>query len=272
MPAVFRKRIRQLDAEYAALSQGYDVESLHQFRVALRHLRSLLRHNTSGEVRHLRCQLGKLARPTNPARDWDTLLIRARASLSARDFAQVQPCLEARRAESHQPVLDMLRSERWPKIRRELKKIIKVHGPSLAVDLHGDAELSRAKRRVRRAWRAVQSRDGNEASNHRAWHKLRIAIKDLRYRLETVPKHSRTPSITTILKVCKQLQESLGVWHDSVVHVGLVQKLCEDASVQAQQELPGILDTWCQRMQREAQDALASASAELAAEGAEILG
>lgn len=266
MPAHFRKLVRRLDEEYQALARGYAEESLHQFRILLRRLRSLLRHDTSREVRKLRCQLGKLARTTNTARDWDTLLSRARATLSPPDFVRVQPLLEARQAESHLPVLDMLRSERWPQARHALKKIIKAHGAALAGDLRSDAELCWARRRVSRAWRVVQ-----DSGTDRAWHKLRITLKDLRYRLKTLPAHQRTTSIDTALALSKRLQQSLGVWHDSVVHAQHVQQLCDCAEVQAQPELQDILRTWCQQMQRQAQDALDSASNDMTVNGGVLL-
>ncbi|MBK6509926.1 MAG: CHAD domain-containing protein, partial [Haliea sp.] len=138
-------------------------------------------------------------RTTNTARDWDTLLSRARATLSPPDFVRVQPLLEARQLESHLPVLDMLRSERWPQARYALKKIIKAHGAALAGDLRSDAELCWARGRVSRAWRVVQ-----DSGTDRAWHKLRITLKDLRYRLKTLPAHQRTTSIDTALALSKR--------------------------------------------------------------------
>lgn len=263
MPAEFKKLVRRLDEEYQALSNGYAEEPLHRFRVNLRRLRSLLRHDTSSKVRKLRCELAKLARTTNAARDWDTLASRARASLGTRDFARVQPLLEQRQAASHLPAVQMLQSGRWPDARRALKKILKAHGAEMTVPLHGDAELSRARRRVNRAWRAVQA-----GGTDRDRHKLRIAIKDLRYRLKTLPARRRSASIVAALALGKRLQESLGVWHDSVVHVQRVQELCDDGGVRGQPELLGILRAWCQQMEREAQDALGTAYADMSANGA----
>lgn len=262
MPAEFKKLVRRLDEEYQALSNGYAEEPLHRFRVNLRRLRSLLRHDTSNKVRRLRCELAKLAHATNAARDWDTLVSRARASLGARDFARVQALLEQRQAGSHLPAVQMLQSGRWPDARRALRKILNTHGAEMAARLHGDAELSRARRRVNRAWRAVQA-NGTDRDRH----KLRIAIKDLRYRLKTLPARRRTASSVAALALGERLQESLGVWHDSVVHVQRVQELCEASEVQGQPELLGILRTWCQQMDREAQAALGTASAELSANG-----
>lgn len=79
-PAVCRQVLTQLEAAHAAcsrLKRGDDVEALHDFRVALRRLRSLLRAYRPwlGRVpRKLRRQLRTLARATNVARDTEVML------------------------------------------------------------------------------------------------------------------------------------------------------------------------------------------------------
>jgi CHAD domain-containing protein len=262
MPISFEKLLRRLDREYENLSNMYSEESLHTFRVNLRRVRSLLRNDTSRKVRKLRCQLGKLSRTTNQARDWDTLASRAIVTLSPQALAHLQSILEARQAESRLPAFTMLRSKRWPHVRHSLKKIIKAQGGALAVDLCSDAELCRARRRVNRAWHAVQA-DGTDRTRH----KLRIAIKDLRYRMQVLPACHQTPAIANALKLSKRVQESLGVWHDAVVHAKLLQELRGAMVAQGQLELVGICDTLLQHLGSEAQQALAQVADELSVHG-----
>ena len=61
------------------------------------------------------------------------------------------------------------------------------------------------------------------------WHKLRIAIKELRYRLDEQPEEERSRQIRQALAICKQLQEELGTWHDTVVHRELITSDTGDA-------------------------------------------
>ena len=49
-------------------------------------------------------------------------------------------------------------------------------------------------------------------------HKLRIAIKELRYTLESLPGGTVSPANAKLLEECKSLQTLLGNWHDALVH------------------------------------------------------
>lgn len=237
---------------------AYDDETLHQLRVTLRRLRSLLRNRDSSKARQLRRELRKLADISNAARDWDTLVSSARERLSPQDFERLQPWLEERQAASHRPVLDLLRSDRFSDVMRDLKKFVRHYAPTLAAATHGDADLSGPKQRVYRAWRTVQSVDDN-----RSWHKLRVAIKELRYCLENIPKDCRNSSMSDTLKHCKRLQDSLGIWHDTVIHLRMLREFGQSSDSQADMELLKVLQAWCDLMEREARDYLDRTLADL---------
>ena len=69
------------------------------------------------------------------------------------------------------------------------------------------------------AWAYAQKHD-----EPRAWHKLRIAIKDLRYSLNSL---SQT-DVDEPIELCKRLQDLLGTWHDSIIHHQLLQIVDRD--------------------------------------------
>jgi CHAD domain-containing protein len=68
-----------------------------------------------------------------------------------------------------------------------------------------------------------------EYETERDWHKLRIAIKELRYQLDEEPREDRSRRVRQTITACKQLQEELGTWHDTVVHRGLLANALEQA-------------------------------------------
>jgi CHAD domain-containing protein len=241
----------RLGERHDALLLCYDEEVLHQFRVTLRRMRSLLLHHDSKRARRLRRALGKLAATTGAARDWDTLVIRARASLRAEQFALVRSWLLERQEASHRPVLAMLCSDRWRDTCKDAKKFNRRHGKSLIIEASSGADLVAAKQRVSLAWCAAQAEHDN-----RDWHKLRVAIKDLRYCLENLPGESRDGILAATLQHCKRLQETLGIWHDTVVHLRMVREHIESLDPAAEQELREVLQTWCRRMEGEARDYL----------------
>ena len=86
-----KKLTRRLEKRRRALLDHYDEEDLHQLRITLRRMRGRLEGTDDKERRQLRKDLGALADTTNPARDWDTLALYARARLNTRQFESLAP-------------------------------------------------------------------------------------------------------------------------------------------------------------------------------------
>lgn len=217
-----RKMHRQLKARRRALLQNYGEEDLHKLRVGLRRIRSLLKRRPGGKARRLRRELGILAGTTNPARDWDTLVMHAERLLAQEQFNCLQPSLAQRQAVAHEQVLAMLRSKQWSRAVKAWKKY------ASRADLGSKKPSDREGNIMRLLHHADKARRrALERGDDRSWHKLRIAIKELRYRLQALPKRSRTPRNDAMLAYCKRLQEDLGTWHDAVVHQQLLHDLRE---------------------------------------------
>jgi CHAD domain-containing protein len=256
----------QLRVKRRTLLHRYDDDSLHQLRVALRRVRSMLRHIDSVPAQTLRRELGRLADATNAARDWDTLANRARASLKPRDFKSVRAWLEENRAAAHQQVLQMLRSDEWAQTITRLEECIEHGELAAAGKRHADGDIARARHDAGRAWSKVQSADDNKH-----WHKLRLAIKELRYTFDSVPGGAHDAPKPKLIKHCKRLQDVLGTWHDTVVHVRMVDELAHGLDLASEEALHNVLKRWCKRMQREACDALDDARSLLEGKGSDLL-
>ncbi len=261
MTPIDRNLLLRLHVKRRALLHRYDEEALHQLRVALRRVRSRLRHIDSAEAQNLRHDLGQLADATSAARDWDTLAGRARASLKPRKYRCIQLYLEHGRTASHEPVLDMLRSQQWTQAMGRLETCI-----DAASDNQSGTGMARAKQEVHRAWCEVQSQEDNKH-----WHKLRLAIKELRYTLDSVPRNALEPSVAKTLKHGKKLQEMLGTWHDTVVHLRMVRAYADSLDAEVDEKLLDVLKVWCKRMKREAGEALDEARSYLEGKGSDLL-
>ena len=261
-----KKLRRRLKTGRKALLKSYDEEALHKIRVTLRRVRSLLKEHDNSKAEDLRHNLGDIADITNAARDWDTLVTRARMSLRPSEFRLVQPWLEERQAASHGPVLAMLESEQWSDAMEDLKKYIKDEGLKPMGDYGDGDNLCQAQQHVDLAWQKAQAEDDNKH-----WHKLRVAIKELRYRLDSTPQDAREVPLLCTLKQCKLLQEQLGIWHDTVVHRELVREFSRSLDPLADAGLVAVVETWCRRMEREAQDALHKTRRRLEGKGASLV-
>jgi CHAD domain-containing protein len=267
VPTGINKLLRKLGAKRESLLQGYDDETLHKFRVALRRLRSLLKMLDGSEAHGLRRDLGDIAGKTNAARDWDTLVERARTSLAPPAFEEVRLSLEAGQFTSHRQVLDMLRSAEWSGVMADLKKFVEDEGADIADRAQEATDLSLATRHVKRAWRKAQSKHDTKR-----WHKLRVAIKELRYSFDSVPKDDRDAAIVQLLEECKRLQEYLGTWHDTVVHQRMLREYVDSLDRESEADLIAVLEGWCLQMEHEGQHCLDQARARLQGKGSALLG
>ena len=230
--------LQQLAAEIehrrSALLTHYRDEDLHQLRITIRRLRGLLRQQDNPDALQLRRDWGKLADQTNPARDWDTLITYLEQNLAAEIFAQNRVALTTRQALAQQQVLDILRSHRWSATSSRWHDYLLRVGAEGEPDLPGQDTITAAHVRAFAAWQSAVNT--NKESD---WHRLRIAIKDLRYSLDTLAPVS--PQTQATLRLCKELQTLLGDWHDTVVHRQLLEQLASGEAVSVAQSTPQII-------------------------------
>ncbi len=252
----------KLETLRAALLERYDDEDLHQLRVNLRRMRSALKGRPGREARLLRHGLGELADATNAARDWDTLVCRARRELGPRQYRLLEPRLLARREAAHVPVTNMLRSERWDTVLQDWQRYAGRHPPRTRGRKKRRAERKRREEAVACAWARARAVD-----SVRNWHRLRIAIKQLRYHFDEVGKKSRGRKATATLRQCRRLQDHLGDWHDVVVHRQLLHELALDCAPDREQRTLALLRRWADGVEKQGRQHLAAARAEFETRG-----
>ena len=221
--AAVKRLSKKLAERRQRLLERYDPEDLHALRVTLRRIRSRLKQLPGKKAARLRQELRVLADATNAARDWDTLLASAGQLLSAQQLATLQATLEQRQLAARENVTRMLQSASWSATFERWEDYEQTHAgvPGKAVSQRR-RKLARTVRKLATA-RTRALAEGSE----KHWHKLRIAIKDLRYQVDATPKRARTAREADMLALCKQLQVSLGEWHDAVVHTRLLRELAQ---------------------------------------------
>ncbi|MEQ6341141.1 MAG: CHAD domain-containing protein [Gammaproteobacteria bacterium] len=236
--------LAQLDAAVAAYGRfdnPDDPEALHDFRVALRRLRSCMQ--TYQDVlsdtlsKKSRKQLRRFARATNEARDAEVRIEWLRSQehhLPARQrigWLWLLERLEARKAKAYDEIRarvikDFLRLE--PKLRKQLQRY------TVAYDLHGQMReppfteiigkqiKQHSKELEQDLWRAASSTD------MQTLHNTRIQVKRLRYLLE--PMQEEIKDGKQIIKELKGLQDLLGDLHDAHLHAQEITLAVETAA------------------------------------------
>ena len=210
------------DQAGARLSDPEDAEGLHDFRVAVRRLRSALRayaHWLPLPKKH-RKALGDLARSTNAARD---------AEVAAAWLAQQVETLEEHERGGMLWIIERLEAEKargYAEHRRRIPPLWQRLTKQLHKDLGGTAAMGPTGREdfaTATATLVLEAADHLERgllSLEQQWddnlaHAIRIDGKRLRYLLE--PTIGVIPAAEAAVKAMKRFQDDLGDYHDGAV-------------------------------------------------------
>jgi CHAD domain-containing protein len=122
-------------------------------------------------------------------------------------------------------VVELARSEHWRRHLADWRQYLQhPNGSAQESGLAADP-LGQALDRARAALTAALALD-----NDRAWHKLRIAVKEVRYQAESEETAAATdPARAELLEQCQLLQSLLGRWHDCIVQLQMLEEFEEAA-------------------------------------------
>lgn len=229
------ERLARVEEARQRLDDPDDTDALHQFRVTLRRLRSLLRAYRAAldEIvpRRLRRGLRRLARATGTSRDLEVKrawLARQRDDLRPRDRTGLRWLDAHLAAEKNTADADALAeiNRLLPRVLADLRRRLEedapmATGPALALTTAAlfrtmAAELARHVARVRTI------ADQDEA------HAARIAGKRLRYLLE--PFTEVLPGAGAATEAFRAFQDVLGEMHDADVAAGVIAEAMETAA------------------------------------------
>jgi CHAD domain-containing protein len=218
----------QAAAAFPRLKDPADTEALHDFRVALRRLRSCLRSYSAlldeSLPKKLRRRLRNLARATGPGRDTEVQIewLHPRgqhlAATHRAGLVWLLARLDERMREAYGDLTEHL-EDKFPRMEEELRKRLSVYNtevhlsadaqrPTFA-DATADILRDQVAELERHLGRIEDEEDETEA------HEARISAKRLRYLLE--PLTDELPLAAPLVKRLKGLQEVLGELHDAHV-------------------------------------------------------
>ena len=237
VPALLAAHLSDVTAAAARLGQAGDADALHDFRVAIRRLRSLLRayRDLTDAVipRRLRRRLRTLARATNTSRDLEVKLgwlEGERAGLRPRERAGerwLAGRLVADRAAADDEALTLVAND-LALLTRALTDRLDDVPPAVGVgalvfaNLVADLVRELTNELEQHLGRITRIEDQEEA------HDARIAVKRVRYLLEPlVAVVALAGELVTRLKL---LQDLLGDMHDADVAAHLIAEAMEDAA------------------------------------------
>jgi CHAD domain-containing protein/CYTH domain-containing protein len=238
LSALLSERLARVVAAHERLSRKEDSEALHDFRVALRRLRSLLRVYRdllgSAVPRRLVRRLRRLARITNASRDLEVKLnwlSRQRSELRPRDSVGLRwltARLTAQKEEADQQAHDRIATE-LPKLEAALERRC-ASLPRRVADRTPLALVTQDLIRTLETELRTHLDQVTSSEHQQEAHAARITGKRVRYLLETVS--NVIPHAAELVGRFKQLQDSLGEMHDADVASQMVAEAMEAAAAE----------------------------------------
>ncbi len=240
---VLRRLLEIQDANLPGSLADADVEFLHDYRVAIRRARSVLREMRGvfvpDELEPVRADLKWLQDRTSATRDLDVYLeefhaLRARAPLTMRaSLEPIEPLLRERRARARAEMERALIGDRalalrarWGELLGRLERSEHTPGPDAArpVGALAGERIRRVHRRMVRMGRAI-----TPASPPAEYHELRKRGKELRYLLELFGEPLFDPAVVRpLVRALKGLQDVLGLHQDREVQIEMLRDLGQE--------------------------------------------
>ena len=231
--AVVSAALEQLQANEAGVIESADPEYLHQFRVALRRLRSALRVFRKalepGFVEVANRELKWVATLTGPARDWDVLATHTLpAILSAwgesRSARSVRARVASRRRSARDALREALGSPRYARLVLAIARWLAT--PSTEPAQHaaalGEFATSVVTKRHRKLLAGARRLSALPPAER---HQLRLEAKRLRYALDGFETLFRRGRLGAYRELLAEIQDDLGRANDAAVATRLLADL-----------------------------------------------
>ncbi|WP_043114302.1 CHAD domain-containing protein [Solimonas soli] len=236
LPRLLAPRLREVAQAIDAAASRDDLEVWHHLRVGIVRLRVALsacrdvlpktaRRQLDHELRWLRRQLAEV-------RDWDVFVQRQASA------ADVDPGLRraarARLRRSTSQARDIVQGRRCRALAQHLRRCarqLRAPAPHAAATLSlaelADHALRRRRRKLRRRGRHIGQLRSDDL------HRLRLAVKKLRYTAELFRALHAEPAFEQGLHELEHLQDVLGDIHDRELAAPLSARLARDAGLAA---------------------------------------
>jgi CHAD domain-containing protein len=227
-----------MERNEAGIEANQTPEFLHDFRVAVRRCRSIM-----GEIKQvipvrilkrIQCNLSWLNQVTGPVRDIDVYLKNLsiyQSNLSVDIQKNLQPLREhllKNKKDEYIKLVQAIHSPRYFRFKIFLRNYS--NRPTAKRTLLGNAKVPITVNCDKRIWRVLKRviKTGDNITKHSTdeeLHDMRKKCKNLRYLLEFCRNAYLEKDVTRLIHELKQLQDSLGEYHDYSVEIIATQDL-----------------------------------------------
>jgi CHAD domain-containing protein len=211
--AYLRAQVAEIERTDPLIRSGDDPDAIHDFRVAVRRMRSVLKSTRAlydeEWLKGLRAELRWIGGELASARDLDVLLVGLRKKAGPDEMPVVR-LLETERRRAGKRARAALSGERYLKLLDRLTAAVEAP-PVRRADLSLEAVAAREFKKLRRAARKL----GPKSSAQQV-HRARILAKRARYAAELAEPVARKRS-RRFVEAAKRFQDVVGSHQDAVV-------------------------------------------------------
>jgi CHAD domain-containing protein len=211
--AYLRAQVAEIERTDPLILSGEDPDAIHDFRVAVRRMRSVLKSTRAlydeTWLKSLRAELRWIGGELAAARDLDVLLVGLRKKAGPDEMPVVR-LLETERRRAWKRARAALSGERYLKLLDRLTAAVEAP-PVRRADISLEAVAAREFKKLRRAARKLGSK-----SSAQQVHRARILAKRARYAAELAEPVARKRS-RRFVKAARHFQDVVGSHQDAVV-------------------------------------------------------
>lgn len=223
--------LRDLEWNYPGVLLGIAPEKIHDFRVALRRLRVVLKYFqpwiSSPLIRETDNELKELSALIGPIRDWDTYL-RHLYENSARNINGRNMAIAISiRQRDHRRLVKALSGGRWDQMRQVLTRLSKRRIIALYLKASAPRTVGEIVPIAVEEWLIPSVEKATLGSEPKALHKLRRRCRRLRYVAEIMAAMD-VPRMEAIATIARDLQTKLGRIQDGQVINAIAKRMNEN--------------------------------------------
>jgi CHAD domain-containing protein len=250
-----RAQLLEIERTESLLRSALDPDAVHDFRVAVRRMRSVLRSARAlfdqSRLRVLRDGLGWLAREFGASRDLDVLLARLARDPSAKTAPLVH-LLDGERLQAQERARAALEDDRYVKLIRLATDTIEA-SPAETADLTLEGIAAEEFRRLRRAAKTLR-----RTSTDDELHRVRIRAKRARYAAElAAPLVGRRAR--SFVESARRFQDVIGEHQDAAAGLERIRAVAAQTNSPEVAFAAGMLVERLERDRRRARRALPDA-------------
>jgi CHAD domain-containing protein len=227
---ILNSLLEEIKGEMPGVIEGKNDENLHNFRVAVRRTKTLLkifRKHLSGDGVYFKKKLTKIMKETQRKRDLD-VLIKSLDLYVEEEKEEIKLKIEKEIRIEQGRILSIIGSREFNGFLADLEEAVKKN--TLFVNKLNETEpAEHFSLMIKKTYKKLRIIIKNTSLDNEELHILRLVFKEFRYILEFSADVLKQDMIIKIISDVKKIQEALGAAHDKIVQINNFKKSVDNS-------------------------------------------